>query len=223
MLLYHILKIFLVKVLLLNKKQASNKRIYNHIMLALLVPPIMSDSNMRKLPKELAIIISYATIRDLLNSSEGEYENIFNETKMQFLKYSALVGMTLKDKDIKRLVNIYSSSLSQLEELAQRGDPVILALTNANDMIADFSRLIFPSIETFLPQYTDAFEPYLDLLVSCTVLLQVNENKNTNQRNISKLTQRCQENIWKLEGYIDTIEIETDPKQRAILERITGQ
>jgi hypothetical protein len=185
----------------------------------------MSYSNMQKLPKELAIIIPYATrlrntITTLLDSNEGEFENIFNEITAEFLKYSVLVTSTLKDKQIEQIVAIYSSSLSQLKELAH-DDPVVLVLMNANDMILDFFSLAFdPNI---LPQYADAFEPYLDLLVCCTVLLQVIENRNIDQRNVEKLTQRCRENICKLEGYIDTIEIESDPEQRAILEHVKSQ
>jgi hypothetical protein len=184
-----------------------------------LVPPLMSDSDMQKLPKELTIIIPYVTrLRETITSlldSKANFEDVFNEVREQFLKYIVLVASTLKEKEIERMMAIYTSSL----ELKEHDNPVVLALKNANDIILEVYSLAFDPI---LPQYADVFEPYIDLLVCCTILLQI-EDRNTNQGYVEKLIERCQENIRKLEGWISTIEIETDPEQRAILERVKSQ
>lgn len=202
-----------------------------------LLPPIIPHSDiLEKLPKELAIIVSYVislrnTITQLLESNEEEFEGRFTQTKMELLKYLVQADLAIKDhKDvIEQLSEIYSATSTQLEDKLSEegwlGNPVVVAIANANEIILDFFKLALdPNINISVLEYAPAFESYLDLSVCFTALVQATENKNSDrERNLRKLTQRCQESTWKLESYVETIEIETDPEQRVILERVKGQ
>jgi hypothetical protein len=188
----------------------------------------MSDSVLMKLPEELKIIIPYITslrneIAILLKSNENEFEHIVIKTQREFSKYALLVGLALKDSNIKQLIQFYSSFSSQFKDKLSGKNTIALPINNANEIIADYFRLSSDAKINIFAEYPEAFATYLDVAFYCTVLIQAIENKNANQNIVSKLIKRCQENTWKLEGYVSTIEIETDPEQRAILERVQGQ
>jgi hypothetical protein len=42
-------------------------------------------------------------------------------------------------------------------------------------------------------------------------------------KNRNRLVEKCQLHTKELEGYVETIEIETDPQQREILNRVKSQ
>jgi len=205
--------------------------------MSLLPPIILPPDMLEKLPPELRIITPYVnslrnTITNLLGSNEDDFEDKYTQTKMEFLKGMVQVGLAIKDrKDFaKQLGEAYSSFYSQLEDrLSQEkrlGDPTVLAIINANEILLDFFNLALnPNVNISVPEYAPAFDPYLDLTVCLSTLVQAIENRREAgyERNLTKLTQRCQENTWKLESYVETIEIETDPEQKAILERVKGK
>ena len=205
--------------------------------MSLLPPIILPPDMLEKLPLELRIIVPYVnslrnTITHLLESNEDEFEDRYIQTKMEFLKSMVQVGLAIKDhKDFaKQLGEVYSSFSSKLEdrlsEEKRLGNHTVLAIINANEILLDFFNLALnPNIDISVPEYAPAFDPYLDLMVCLSTLVHAIENRREAgyERNLPKLTQRCQGNTWKLESYVETIEIESDPEQKAILERVKGK
>lgn len=189
-----------------------------------LVPP-MSKSEIDKLSEEeRAVILRYITplheaISDLLESDGYNFEYNFERTKTQFLMFSSLIVMTLKEDHFITLMRKHFKFSSQRRP-PQTETPVIQALYNANDVIVDFLRLAFDTqYREFLPEYADALLPLLNLIIYCAVLMYVIENKSES-RNLLRVVQECNDTAGVVEGWVDTIEIETDPEQRAILERV---
>lgn len=198
-----------------------------------LLPPIILPSDMLEKLPGLRVIVPYLnslsnTITNLLGSNENEkeFEERYTQTKIEFLKYMVQTGLAVQHhKDFaKDLREVYSSFSTQLgDRLSQErrlDKTTVLAIINANEILLDFFNLALnPNIDMSVPKYTPAIDPYLNLIVCVSTLVQATGY----ERNLTKLTDRCRENTWKLESYVETIEIESDPEQRAILDRVKGK
>ncbi|MGC2574981.1 MAG: hypothetical protein WA364_26000 [Candidatus Nitrosopolaris sp.] len=190
--------------------------------LVLVLP--MYKSEIDKLPKrERTIIQRYITplhvaISDLLNSDDTEFQYNFERTKTRLLLFSSLVAMTLEESQFVALMKKFSSRYRR----SKPNTPVERVLYNANEIIVDFLRLAFEisgKNKEFLPDYAEAFVPAISLIVHSTVLAYAIEKKSQS-RNIPRIVEECKTTARILEGWVDTIEIETDSEQRAILERV---
>lgn len=203
--------------------------------MSLLFPPIFDVTSLGKLPKELELIINYInslddTITKLLESDEQDFEHRLKQTETDFLACmvqiaSAIASSKDPSKVIIQLNEIYFSALAQIEnEISQEkslGNPAAIAVLNSTEIIRDYFNLFFnENIEIYLPEYNPAFRAYVILAVCISSLMKIIKNKNRNYKNSSKLIKKCQDNIWTLESYVETIEIENDPEQRQILERV---
>jgi hypothetical protein len=189
-----------------------------------------------KIPKELEIIIPYInslenTIIKLLESSVMDFEYKFQQTEIDFFSSMAQIASAIvlhknPQQLVKQLNEIYFSALAQIEdEISQekvRGSPAAIAVIDATERIRDYFSLIFDTtINTYLPEYKPAFDAYVKLSVCICSLMKIIKYKNKRYtKNIAKLIQKCQDYTWKLESYVETIEIETDPEQSKILENI---
>jgi hypothetical protein len=194
-------------------------------LVSLFVPPI-PKSEINKLDEEYRVVILryitplYDAISDLLECDDNEFEYNFERARTQLLVFSALVVMTLGEDHFMTMMKKHLELSSQQHQIPQAGTFVVKTLLNANEIIVDFLKLTFDiEYREFLPEYADAFMPLLNLIVYCTILLYIVENKSES-RNISRIIQECEDTAGTLEGWVDTIEIETDPEQRAILERV---
>lgn len=194
------------------------------------IPPI-PKSEIDELEEEDRVIILryitplYEAISNLLECDDNEFEYNFERAKTQLLVFSVLVVMTLGEDHFMTLTKKHlelSSQQRRIPQVKQVGTSVVQPWINANEIIVDFLRLTFDTeYREFLPEYADAFVPLLNLIVYCNILLYIVENKSKSEsRNISRIIRECEDTAGALEGWVDTIEIETDPEQRAILERV---
>jgi hypothetical protein len=196
-----------------------------------------SDTPLDNLPEEIRAMIPYIkslqdTITTLLDSDERDFEYRFTQTKMEFLSRMAQLGLIIGVRndgvDIIKLLNeTYSSVLSQIDdEISQQkslGEPAAVAIAYAIEIIRDYFNLVYNTdIDIYIPEYNPAFDSYLDLSVCVSALVRANEDGKY-KKHLDRLTRRCQEYAWQLESYVETIEIETDPEQKSILDRVKGQ
>lgn len=185
----------------------------------------MSKSEIEELPEELQRILLkyidplYKSISTLLHSPE-DFDRRLKDVTSEYLNYTTLTLMALTEGEVALLINYLTTgekrrptaSVSSQEE----------ALTDAIDIIANFIWLtVEPSYRDYVSKYQDVFIPYRNLLVYTAVLGYIVNNPGEIESSIiTKVTDKTKEITGTVEGYVDTIEIEADPEQRAILERI---
>jgi hypothetical protein len=203
--------------------------------MSLLFIPIPNIISINKLPQELELIISHINSLDieitkLLETNEDNFEDKLRQTEKSFSSCMAQIASAIAlsknpSNLIRQLSEIYSSGLIQIQEdisleISQENTAAI-TLNNSLDIIRDYFTLIFNgNTKLYLPEYNPAFDAYVALSVCISSLMKIIKNKNKYTKNLSKLLQKCQDYAWKLESYVETIEIEIDPEQAKILERI---
>lgn len=69
-----------------------------------------------------------------------------------------------------------------------------------------------------------AFQNLVNLALCIGILDEIRkEDSMTNKLIVDKLIQKCKEEALQLESFVETMEIETDPEQMAIFERVKAE
>jgi hypothetical protein len=139
----------------------------------------------------------------------------------------------------KQLLESTTTSSTNNDSDDSIDNSIIMSILNAIDIIPNYVRLAIDpriSVSVTKPEYYPASVAYINIWVCIFALIAAiarkrarnsdptlalsQQQENEENWKTKLLIQKCQENTWKLESYIETIEIETDSEQRAILERI---
>jgi hypothetical protein len=191
-----------------------------------------------KLPEEIrTMIMAYTNGLDekisLLLISDEDFENRYMQTIMDFVYCMAQIGHFIADRKdaqniMKQLNEIFPSALSKIENKFKEkpfdNAGVSTAVVNAIEIISNYSDITINQAIAYKPEYFPAFEAYINLSICLAALDKIVKNTDNDiyQKNSTKLIRRCQHYTKKLESYVETIEIESDPEQRVILERVKG-
>jgi hypothetical protein len=189
----------------------------------------MSKSEIEELPEELRkILLAYITplnkaISELLHTrSEEDFEGNFKNVMFEFLDSYTSAILAMKEEHLDLLLKNYWTFTSQVT--AQAHSPLTQALADANRVIANFIGLMLdPTYRDYLPNHPGVFKPYMELLVCTAILIYTIDNIPETEVEPSmakKIITRSQKTTWKVEDYVDTIEIDADHEASAALERV---
>jgi hypothetical protein len=197
-----------------------------------LLPP-MSRSEIEELPEELQkiflvyIVSLNKAISMLLHARDDEeFERNFKDVMLELFKYCASLELALSEERLNLILKNYLAFFSQTGFTIQGQTPlvhtVVQVLDEASRVIANFVRLVLePDYRDHVPNHPDALGPYMELLAYTAILIYIRDKSEADieQSMVEKIITKCQETTWKVESYVDTIEIDADHEATAALER----
>jgi len=192
-----------------------------------------------KLPEDLRLtFMQYSElfrnegIIPLLESSQADFTIRFEQAAKHLLEYMVQIGSIIdsKYKDDPDILNnllqfdLIGLSAIEKELSAASNEKLEISLTNAIEVIKDYLVLgADPNTQNEIvkPEYAQAFSAIITMIVSiCALTMAITSNTSSYMQKTDLFAQALNHYSRELEDYVETIEIETDPEQKARLERI---
>ena len=207
-------------------------------MLALLLKSDIMSQYLDKLPEEVRKMLLQSVERMnntisslLLKSTEDSFAQNYEQAKREFLKnvISIIFYFIAKPNDIKELLEIYFKASSDYEnKIADKRPAIYATIINAIEIMRNYLVLILSKPDIIIrDEYKEspAFHNLANLALCIGILDEVSrkEDRETNKLIVNKLVQKCEEEASQLESFVETMEIETDPEQMEIFERVAAQ